>query len=171
MATTYGKASWPIPSLTDAPNFPTAVQNIATQIDDYVIPRYASALAQTTAEALGSGVKDGDRWYRTDQSQGWINRNGTVVPDADSWNYIAATTLGTPTASVLLSGIPSTYRHLRVMISAKSPLNTNYYDNILMQINGSSSAIYATAMVFTDPPSNTGSVAGDSSSNSSAIVG
>jgi hypothetical protein len=119
MSTTYGKASWPIPSLTDAPNATTMVQAIATQLDSFVIPKYASSAAQAAANPAPA---DGDKWYRTDLSQGFQFRNvngGVTVPDGDSWSYINEAVITTTTTQVIFTSIPQTFRHLRLYVAAK----------------------------------------------------
>jgi|SRR5580704_6797248 hypothetical protein len=168
MATTYGKAGWPVPATGDVPTGPGILQAIATQLDNFVIPKYPSSAAQTTANPTPT---NGDMWYRQDQSAGWQYRGSAgALVDADSFFLIATSTLASPAASVLFSAIPQTARHLRLVISAQSAYASNYYDNIQLRFNASASAIYGSSFSGTWPPTS-GPQASNGSSATSAVCG
>lgn len=155
MATTYGRASWPIPALTDAPNATTMIQAVATQLDQFVVPKYASAAAQTAANPSPA---DGDNWYRTDLTQGFQFRNfsggAATLPDADSFGYVAEQTLGVAVASVTFTGIPQTWKHLKLIISAGCSDAVNEED-LNIQINGNATTNYASRWIQLGPNNTT----------------
>lgn len=146
MATVYGKSSWPVPAAGDLSSGPGIVQNVATALDSFVIPKYASAAAQTTANPSPA---DGDRWYRTDTHQGWINR-ATVgpVPEGDSCYFIGSVILGTTATSFAFSSIPQTYRHLVMYITSQSVYPSAITANLNFTFNGDTGANYSSATYY-----------------------
>lgn len=149
MSTTYGKAGWPIPALTDAPNAQTMIQAIAAQIDSFVMPKYASAAAQSAANPTPA---DGDNWYRTDLSQGYQYRGafGVTLPDADSYGYLGEVLLGSTTTTIFLSAIPQTYQHLRLVLVGRSAAASggNGFDEVYIRFNADSGSNYSSHNVI-----------------------
>lgn len=82
MSANTPKAGLTYPSLADVPNVPSNMQTMAGQLDNVVIPKYASSSAQTTANPTPT---KGDLCYRTDLS-GFQYYDGsaweTIVPGA-----------------------------------------------------------------------------------------
>ena len=65
---------------------------------------------------------------------------GGLVALPSSYESIATTTVGAGgTSTVTFSSIPSTYKHLQLRYTAQSTRPTVSADNVLMQLNGSSS--------------------------------
>ena len=63
MSANTAKAGLTYPSLSDAPNVPSSIQTIASQLDGMVIPKYASSSAQATANPSPTA---GDMCFRSD---------------------------------------------------------------------------------------------------------
>jgi len=149
MSTTFGKASWPVPALTDAPNITTAVQAIATQIDPFVVPKYASSALQAAANPTPA---DGDQWYRTDTSTGYKYRApfSRALIDGDSFGLIQSTTLASPAASFSIPSISQGWQHLLVIIRGRSSASGSTGDNVNLQWNGLTGAHYSWVVMDVD---------------------
>lgn len=149
MSATYGKASWPIPSLTDAPNMTTAIQAIATQLDSFVRPKYASSAAQTAANPTPA---DGDTWYRTDQSMGYAYRGGNALTFGDSYNRIGVPLVPTLNqASLVWSSIPAYWEQLLLVYQLGSNGVGTVSETLAMRFNADTGAHYG----YTNPTSGT----------------
>lgn len=59
-----------------------------------------------------------------------------------AYELISTTTLGSDTANVTLSSIPSTYKHLRFVISGRSSTASTGFSNVYAQMNGATSSSY-----------------------------
>lgn len=64
------------------------------------------------------------------------------------YHYINHTTLGSDTASVTFSAIPSFYDELRVLVSAKSTSTSGYTDGMWVRPNNNSSSVYTGIWFF-----------------------
>ncbi|MEU7096049.1 hypothetical protein [Kitasatospora aureofaciens] len=78
MSANTAKAGLTYPSLADAPNVPSNMQTLASQLDGMVIPKYASASALSTANPSPAS---GDLCYRTDL-------NAYLTYDGTAWQQI-----------------------------------------------------------------------------------
>jgi hypothetical protein len=59
-----------------------------------------------------------------------------------AYALISTTILGSNTASVTLSSIPATYKHLRLIITGRSSFANTGTSNVFMRMNGDSSSSY-----------------------------
>jgi hypothetical protein len=73
---------------------------------------------------------------------GLLSQGSGAGGGTPAYELISTTTLGSDTANVTLSSIPSTYKHLRFVISGRSSTASTGFSNVYAQINGSSSSSY-----------------------------
>lgn len=81
---------------------------------------------------------------------------------ADTYTLISSSTLGSTTASVTFSSIPSTYTDLVVKCSART--TNGSYSYLAIQFNGNTSSIYNGIMLYSN---SSGSISGASTANTS----
>lgn len=148
MPGTTAVSSLPFPSLTDAPNVPNDISNLAVALDRLVRPKYASALAQTTANPAPA---DGDNWYRTDLSQGFKKKGAITVAEGDSYGIIGQpmNTNSSPT-QLVWSSIPQTFAHLLIVweLGTNGTGSPNHYQDMQMVFNNAGPTNYGTGHIF-----------------------
>lgn len=91
MSANTPKAGLSYPSLADPPNVPANLQTLTTELDGMVIPKYASAVAMTTANPSPT---NGDMCFRSDlnaymtySGSAWVQAfAGAFATYTPSWN-------------------------------------------------------------------------------------
>jgi hypothetical protein len=133
----------------------------------------------TTARAHSQGVVVKHGFAQVDFQDPQIHLNSTGpggspnphgLPDL-AWNNtltttISETTLGSSAASVVFSSIPSSYKSLRLIVSAYA-VTATVLTGMLMQFNSDTGAHYGYAVGFVNNTSSTGS--GSHSANSTSV--
>jgi hypothetical protein len=71
---------------------------------------------------------------------GYISQGGGAT--AGGYELISTTVLGSATNTVTLSSIPTTYKHLRVVLTGRSNFANTGFSNIFMRINGDTGSNY-----------------------------
>lgn len=136
-------AGLPYPALSDAPDVPVDMQNLAQALEHLVIPKYATASAQTSANPAPA---DGDTWYRQDLSQGFIQRGSSSYVLGDSWSKFYESVVPSGGATFAIPSIPQYFKSLKIIISAAgtdASSGANGFNDIGLQFNGDTGANYS----------------------------
>jgi hypothetical protein len=111
------KAGLTYPSLSDAPNVPQNLNTLATQLDGIVIPKYASASAQTAANTTPTA---GDLCFRSDL-KAYQTYDGAIwnTVTQGSWNTYTPVWSAATTAPAIGNGtITGRYTIVGKMVTA-----------------------------------------------------
>lgn len=138
----------PYPALVDAPNVPQDITNLAQALDHLVIPKYATATAQTAANPAPA---DGDAWYRQDLSQGFIQRGSSNYVLGDSYSKIYEKSL-TASGTFAIPSIPQYFKHLKIVllgVGDDTSAGGNGFNDIGLQFNGVTTNAYSYHFSYT----------------------
>lgn len=155
----------PTPDLTDAPNAPLQLLGMATTIDPQLVPTFASLAARNAAIPSPTA---GSRCYRSDLNA-FQSYNSTVSAWVVAGEVlIAQTTLGSPTATVTFSSIPTEFTHLHLALTVRTSVASTL-SNAAIQFNGDSGAHYDWALVSVSTTPTTGN--GGAAAATSIVLG
>lgn len=129
------------PELTDAPNIPTHIQNMATDLDDLCIPKFANVSARDTAIPSPT---DGQHCYITGEDKLYFYH-------ATQWIPYYQDILYTKTANELL-GNSTTFQNDNHLLNIVLKANTVYFLNGEFMVQNPAAADWKVKMVFDVAP-------------------
>jgi hypothetical protein len=145
LATTSPLQVLPVPQGSDAPDGPTQITNLAKAVEQKVVMTFASAAARTSAfSAAGVSPAAGMVCYRSDAPG--LQRHEYYNATSGSWRvfgpYRDAITLGSATASVTFSSIPTYLRRIEVSFTARGDV-VSLFTQVALRVGADAGAFYS----------------------------